>query len=116
MEAADQTVSGMAGRYAVALFELARDAGGDQLRQALQGADIGGHADMGFFDREERIPGRKSDVACCDQIDAAADAGAMYRGDDGKPSLLERRERVLKTQDQVTQRIGGARAPLPSPA
>jgi hypothetical protein len=75
---------------------LAREALGDDLAEALQGADVGGHADVDLLHAEEGVLRRVAQVAGRHEVDRPADDAALHRRDDRHARLLQRGERPLQ--------------------
>ena len=75
----------------------------DEPRQPLQRAEVGGHADIDFPDGEQRVGAAQANVAGGDQIDTAADARTVNRGDDRLSAAFDRCQRVLQIEDQPAQ-------------
>ena len=71
--------------------ELGDVAHPDQEREALEAAEIGDDRHLRLTDREDRVCGADAEVAGGDEVDAAADAVAVRRGDDGLGALGRRR-------------------------
>ena len=100
MDAADQTVSGMAGRYAVALFELAREA--DQLDEVA--GDLDGFArlldESADLERLVRSPAfsREEQLKAIDEVLATAKAGALMRKFVG---LVTQNRRLFAIADMI---------------
>src|SRR5471030_3345764 len=61
-------------KLATSVSQLPQHAVTDDPRQALQGANVGGHADVDFLDRELRVFSGVTHVASGDQVDGAAQA------------------------------------------
>jgi hypothetical protein len=66
-----------------------RHAGRDDLRQPLQHAEVGGHADVDLLHREEGVGAAHAQVAGGGQVERTADAAALDGGDDRKARLLD---------------------------
>ena len=75
----------------------------DDARQALQGADVGGHADVDFLDRELRVLGCIAHVARADQVDGAANAVALDRRQHGLAASVHGVERSLQLENLAAQ-------------
>jgi hypothetical protein len=69
--------------------QFAGDSFGNQARQALQGADVGDHADVDFAHREHGIGRGVAHVAAGDEVDRAADAGALDGGEHRLAAALD---------------------------
>ena len=87
--------------------QLAHDAVGHQLGQALQRAHVRSHAHVDLLHREVRFGCGIAHVAAGDEIDAAADAGAMDRGDDRLAAAFDAAQRVLQVEDRPAQLFPG---------
>ena len=80
----------------------------DQMRQALQRADIGGHADIDLLDGDEGIGAGVAAVAGGDQVHAAADAGPVDGGQHRDLAAFDHIECLLHLQHRAAQPV-----PLP---
>ena len=94
--------------HAPGVGQLAHHAIADDPRQALQGADVGGHADVDLLDRELRVGGRVAHVAGRDQVDGAAQAVALDRREHRLAAVVDRVERGLQLENLATQGVGVA--------
>ena len=74
-----------------------------QVRDALQRPDIGDDRDVHFLDREETVRRPDAQVARGDEIDAAADAAALNRRDDGDTALIDDGEGALHRMDVAAE-------------
>ena len=92
--------------------EFAHHALRQQIAQARERADVGGHADVDLLDDEERVLGRVAAVADAGEIDAAADAAALYRHQNRNARAIEHVERLVELE-HVLAEIGVARARAP---
>ena len=76
---------------------------GNELDDARKGADVSGHADVGFKNREERIGGGITHATSRGQIDAGANAAPLNGGQYGNSALLERGEAFLHHPDPIVE-------------
>ncbi|MNH13341.1 hypothetical protein D3C79_729090 [compost metagenome] len=83
--------------------QLTHHAVTDDTRQTLQCADIGGHAHVDFLDRELRVAAAVAHVAGRDQIDGAANAVTLHRGQYRLAAFVHGIERRLQAQDGAAQ-------------
>lgn len=77
------------------------DDGGD----ALESADVGDDGDLRFHDREGGVFGAEADVACGGEVESAADAVAVDRGDGGFAAAFDGGETVLQAKDILVERV-----------
>ena len=95
----------LGGKAAAGIGQFAHQAGRDQIGQALQRADIGGHADIDFLDAKEGVGGAQANVASRNQIDPATDARALDRGDHRDPAAVDHRETFLHVENGPAQAL-----------
>src|SRR5206468_7567498 len=81
---------------ASSIGQFTRDSVRHELWQALQRADVGGDAEVDLLDRKVRFGRSVTHVATSDEIDPAADARAVNRGDDRLATALDGGERILQ--------------------
>ena len=78
------------GAHAVAAVgHLTCHAGRHDLGQALQHAQVGGHADVNLLHGEEGVGAAHADIAGRGQVQRAAHAAALHRADRGKARLVQ---------------------------
>ncbi len=94
---------------AAGIGQFARHAFADQAGQALQGADVGHHADVDFLDRKHRVGRSVAHVAAGDEIEAAAHTGSVDGGNDRLAAAFEAVQAVLQVEDQAAQGLAAAR-------
>ncbi|MCY1525038.1 hypothetical protein D9M68_600040 [compost metagenome] len=100
---------------AASVRQLAHHAVADDARQALQGTDVGRHADVDLLDGKLRVDRGVAHVAGRDQVDGAAQAVALDGGDDRLAAVVDDVEGLLQFEDLAPQgaRIApGVRAEL----
>ncbi|MNZ98917.1 hypothetical protein D3C78_1182220 [compost metagenome] len=85
------------------ISEFTQHAVPDDPGQALQCANIGGHADIDLLDGELRVLGRVTHVAGGNQVDGPAQAVALDRGEHGFAAIVHGVERGLQLQDLAPQ-------------
>ena len=88
--------------------QLTHHAVTDDARQALQRADIGGHAHVDFLDRKLCIDRAVTHIAGADQIDGATDAVALNRRQHGFAAVVDSIEGGLQLENLAPQRGGVA--------
>src|SRR3712207_8705018 len=66
-------------------------------------------SDVDLLDAEERVGRRVAHVGRAHEVDAAADAPALHRGEHGYPRSLERGERALEV-DRKSTRLNSSHA------
>ena len=94
---------------ATGVGQFAGHAVADQARQALQRADVGYHPEVDLAHREHGVGRRIAHVAAGDEVERAADAGALDGGDDRLAAALEAAQAVLQVEDQPAQGFAAAR-------
>src|SRR6185369_5007093 len=77
---------------------------------ALQGADVGDHGEVDFLDRENGVGRGIAHVAAGDEVERAADAGALDGGEHRFAAALNGGETVLQVEDQAAQGFAAAGA------
>jgi hypothetical protein len=87
--------------------EVSSVAVADDPREALQRAEVGDDGHVHLLEHEGGVPGAAPDVAGGHEVDAAADAGAVHRRDDGLPAPLDGRERRLHVEDRAAEPLRG---------
>ncbi|MNW90147.1 hypothetical protein D3C86_194500 [compost metagenome] len=88
---------------ATGVSQLTQHAVTDDPWQPLQSANIGGHADIDFLDRELGVFGGVTHIARGDQIDGATQAITLNGSDDRFAAVVDGVERGLQGQNFFTQ-------------
>ncbi len=83
--------------------ELAGKPVGHHARQPLEGAEIGGHADLDFLDHEIGVLGAVAHIAGRDHVDAAADTAALHGGQHRQVQTFQHIEAVLQLEHHAAQ-------------
>lgn len=80
----------------------------NRVRQARQGADVGGDANVDFLDRELCVLGAEADVAGERHVEGEAEGDGVQDGDDGLLALFDVGDAVLEFEDVAAERGGRA--------
>jgi hypothetical protein len=95
---------GLGGREAPAgIGKLAHQALGQEVGDSLQGADIGDNGDIDFLDGEIGVFGTDPHVAGGDEIDTAANAGALHHCNHRHPAAIDDIEGFLHFLDVTAE-------------